>query len=232
MNEAEESNSPTSDLNANGQPASDQNASGQPTPAAPRKKRRAPKALWQELLETLLLTLILFTVTRFSVQNYEVQGISMVPTLQDGERILVDKISYLLQFPPRGDIVVFKYPLDPTRNFIKRVIGVPGDRIEIKLYHGVYHVFVNNKMLNEPYIAQAPNEPFPADCADPKTCTPHIVPRNSLFVMGDNRNNSYDSRAWGPMPMSDMIGHALIAYWPLSHLSILPNQYSYASTHG
>lgn len=226
LNDSELPNDPTPQESPNDPTAQTDQPAG-----APQKKRKASKSLVQELLETLLLTLILFTVTRFSVQNYEVQGISMMPTLQDRERILVDKVSYLFHVPPRGDIVVFKYPLDTSRNFIKRVIGDPGDRIAVEMFHGVYHVYVNGKMLNEPYIAEAPNQPFPADCADPKTCTPHVVPPHDLFVMGDNRNNSYDSRMWGDLPLSDMIGHALISYWPISHLAFLPNQYSYASTH-
>jgi signal peptidase I len=194
------------------------------------KKRKSTKSLVQELLETLLLTLILFAVTRFSVQNYEVEGISMLPTLQDHERILVDKVSYMLHVPPRGDIVVFKYPNDTTRNFIKRVIGDPGDKIMIVQVNGVYHVFVNGKMLNEPYINEAPNMPFPATCTNIKTCVAHVVPKDHLFVMGDNRTESFDSRDWGDLPLSDMIGHAIISYWPISHLSLLPNQYSYASS--
>ncbi len=211
------------------QPEAAQPAPQQPAPAL--KKKKASKSLLRELLETLVLTLILFSITKFSVQNYEVQGVSMLPTLQDRERILVDKVSYLLQTPPRGDIVVFKFPLDPTRNFIKRVIGEPGDRIAIRLVGATYHVFVNGKMLHEPYINEAPNAPYPASCATAKTCVPFVVPPKSLFVMGDNRTMSYDSRDWGPLPLGDMIGHAVISYWPLSHLALLPNQYSYASSH-
>ncbi len=194
------------------------------------KKRKSSKSLAQELLETLLLTLILFAITRFSVQNYEVQGVSMLPTLQDQERILVDKVSYLFRVPPRGDIVVFKYPNDTSRNFIKRVIGDPGDKIMVVPVHGVYHVFVNGKMLNEPYIKEAPNTPYPYNCTSIKTCVPHIVPPDHIFVMGDNRTESFDSRDWGDLPLKDMIGHAIISYWPISHLSFLPNQYSYASS--
>lgn len=200
----------------------------QPTPSP---RRRSSKSLVQELLETLLLTLVLFGAARFSLQNFKVQGISMLPTLQDGEYILVDKISYRFHLPSRGDIIVFKYPNDTTRDFIKRVIGVPGDRIVVKLVGSTYRVFVNNKMLNETYINEAPDTAFPSNCDTVKTCTPHIVPSNHIFVMGDNRTASFDSRQWGDLPLNDNIGRALISYWPLSHLALLPNQYSYASTH-
>jgi len=195
------------------------------------QSRKPRKSLFQELLETLLLTLVLFGIARFSLQNFKVDGTSMVPTLQSGEYILVDKISYRFHLPARGDIVVFKYPGDLTRDFIKRVIGLPGDRIAIRLVGGIYHAFVNGKMLSEPYINGPPDAAYPEGCAGARTCTPHVVPAGDLFVMGDNRNFSYDSRSWGDLPTSDIIGRALISYWPLSHLAFLPNQYSYASSH-
>jgi signal peptidase I len=197
------------------------------------KKQKPRKSLFQELLETLLLTLVLFGVARFSLQNFKVDGTSMVPTLQNGEYILVDKISYRLHgdLPARGDIIVFKYPQDTSRDFIKRVIGLPGDRVAIEPAGGTYRAFVNGKMLEEPYINGPIDQAYPADCANAKTCTPHVVPPGTLFVMGDNRNLSFDSRMWGDLPKNDIIGRALISYWPLSHLAFLPNQYSYASSH-
>ena len=199
------------------------------------KTQKPRKSLFQELLETLLLTLVLFGIARFSLQNFKVDGTSMVPTLQSDEYILVDKISYRFHLPARGDIIVFKFPNDPTRDFIKRVIGLPGDRIAIRLVGGTYHVFVNGRMLNEPYINGPIDGAYPDtgrdNCAMARTCTPFPVPANDLFVMGDNRNYSYDSRAWGPVPRNDVIGRALISYWPITHLALLPNQYSYASTH-
>src|SRR5438105_14712997 len=138
---------------------SDQNR--QPVATQSRKPR---KSLFQELLETLLLTLVLFGIARFSLQNFKVDGTSMVPTLQSGEYILVDKISYRFHLPARGDIVVFKYPGDLTRDFIKRVIGLPGDRIAIRLVGGIYHAFVNGKMLSEPYINGPPDAAYPEGC--------------------------------------------------------------------
>lgn len=207
-----------------------------PPPTAPPQRPRARKSLLQELLETVLLTLILFAAARFSLQNFMVQGTSMVPTLQDGEMILVDKISYRFHLPARGDIVVFIAPPEPSKDFIKRVIGLPGDKIIIKPVVGadhiaVNHVFVNGRMLNEPYIAAAPADVYPATCLDQsRSCAPAVVPNGDLFVMGDNRNGSYDSREWGFLPIKNVIGRALIAYWPLPRLGILSNQFSYAST--
>jgi len=197
------------------------------------KKQKPRKSLFQELLETLLLTLVLFGVARFSLQNFKVDGTSMVPSLLSGEYILVDKISYRFHgdLPARGDIIVFKFPQDTSRDFIKRVIGLPGDRIAIKLVGGRYRTYVNGKMLDEPYINGPIDRAYPDDCASAKTCTPHVVPPGDLFAMGDNRNASFDSRMWGDLPKNDIIGRALISYWPLSHLAFLPNRYSYASSH-
>lgn len=197
----------------------------------PSPKRKASKSLLRELLETLLLTLVLFGIAHFSLQNFKVDGISMLPTLQSGELILVDKISYRFHAPARGDIIVFKYPEDPTRDFIKRVIALPGDSIAIKMVSGVYHVFVDGKMLSEPYINEAPDTAYPPSCAVAATCKPERVQAGHLFVMGDNRTQSFDSRAWGELPLGNVIGRALISYWPITHLSLLPSQFSYASTH-
>jgi signal peptidase I len=207
--------------------------SDQDTQPVAGTKQKPRKSLFQELLETLLLTLVLFGVARFSLQNFKVDGTSMVPTLMNGEYILVDKISYRFHgdLPAHGDIIVFKYPQDTSRDFIKRVIGLPGDRIVIKQVGGRYRTFVNGKMLDEPYIHGPIDRAYPDDCASAKTCTPHVVSPGTLFVMGDNRNFSFDSRSWGNLPKSEIIGRALISYWPLSHLAFLPNQYSYASSH-
>jgi signal peptidase I len=164
----------------------------------------------------IVLTLVLFGVARFSLRNFEMDGTSMAPTLQSGEYILVDTISYRLggNMPARGDIIVFKYPQDPSRDFIKRVIGLPSDKIVIKPVGGTYHTFVNGKMLDEPYINGPPDTAYPVGCASAMTCPPHVVPPGDLFVMGDNRNFSYDSRSWGDLPKSDIIGRALIWYRP------------------
>lgn len=209
----------------------------------PVQGRTARKSLLQELLETVFLTLILFVIARFSLQNFKVDGVSMQPTLQSGELILVDKISYRFNngYPSRGDIIVFHAPKSTGqegKDFIKRVIGLPGDKITIKTVDKTIHVFVDGKMLSEPYI----NGPMTDGSLPTAGCTISTVPTaktqscsttvppNDIFVMGDNRNDSYDSRAWGPLNHSAIIGRALVAYWPISRLSFLPGHYSYAST--
>jgi len=185
------------------------------------KKQKPRKSLFQELLETLLLTLVLFGVARFSLQNFKVDGTSMVPSLLSGEYILVDKISYRFHgdLPARGDIIVFKFPQDTSRDFIKRVIGLPGDRIAIKLVGGRYRTYVNGKMLDEPYVhfLQPPttnSEFHEVTSFDVRErYGPVTVPANQYFVMGDNRDNSQDSRYWGFLPRENVKGKALLIYW-------------------
>jgi signal peptidase I len=186
-------------------PASDLPAA--PAPVATTSAAANPqKSLLRELVETLVLTAVLFFIARATVQPFRVDGHSMDPTLHDTEFILVDKVSYHIGQPQRGDIVVFHFPGDTTRDFIKRVIGVPGDTVQVKSEH----VYVNGKVLTEPYLpaTNAPAYDFPS----------YKVPPHVLFVLGDNRNNSYDSHQWGeeyPLDEKYLVGRALLAYWPL-----------------
>ncbi len=205
-----------------------------PAPVGKPRKATTRKSLVQELLETVLLTVLLFGAAKFSVQNFQVDGVSMVPTLQNNEMILVDKVSYHFHdgLPSRGDIIVFHAPprtYQVGRDFIKRVIGLPGDVIAVKPVDGVNHVFVNGKMMSEPYIKEAPLDTYPDQCIGRfKTCVGDRVPANSVFVMGDNRNASFDSRMWGYVPKANIIGRALVSYWPLSHLALIQSQFAYA----
>ncbi len=199
---------------------------------------RPRKSLVQELLETVLLTVILFGAAKFSLQTFMVQGQSMNPTLQDSEYILVDRISYRFHqdgLPSRGDIVVFKAPPSPSEDYIKRVIALPGDTVAVRPVVGpnhvaVNHVFVNGHMLSEPYIAEPPDGLSMVfsnvNCVSARGCQ-YTVPGNDVFVMGDNRNRSYDSRMWGPLPVANIVGRALVSYWPLNHLSFIQSQSSY-----
>lgn len=147
--------------------------------AVQRKPTRKP--LLQELLETVLLTALLFGVAKFSVQNFQVDGTSMVPTLQDREMILVDKVSYHFHndLPSRGDIVVFRAPPASGRagnDFIKRVIGLPGDVIEIKPFNKVNRVFVNHRLIDEPYIFEPIHSVTLPNCTDPNGCATIVSP--------------------------------------------------------
>ena len=176
---------------------------------SPRSRSRRGKSLVREIIETLILTAVLFLVARATVQPFRVDGCSMYPTLHDSEFILVDKVSYRFGQPQRGDVVVFKYPGDKTRDFIKRVIGQPGDLVSVKNTT----IYVNHKALPESYI--------PAERRAAYDYHEYRVPKNVLFVLGDNRNNSFDSHSWGeqtPLYRDLVVGKALVAYWPLSQL--------------
>ncbi len=152
-----------------------------------------------DLVETLVLAVVLFVGINAVSARVRVDGTSMVPTLQDGEFVLVNKLSYRFGDVTRGDIIVFHFPLNPTEDLIKRVIGLPGDQVKVE--NG--QVFVNGEMLNETYIAAAPNY-----------ASEWQVPAGNFFVLGDNRNNSSDSHSWGLLPSDKIVGKAVLIYWP------------------
>lgn len=190
------------------------------TPTTLKKRKASPLLLWARqhkilavVLFALILLVLVYVLLRFllapNVQMFTERGSSMLPTLKDGQTFLVDKMSYRFHAPSRGDIVVFTYPGYTVGTLAKRVIGLPGDTIAIKSVGQIYHVFVNSKLLNEPYINEPPDAPYPASCAKPKTCVPVTVPADHLFVLGDNRTASFDSRSWGYLPMKYVIGRAL-----------------------
>jgi signal peptidase I len=172
--------------------------------------------LHREIIETVVLTILMFLVIRMAVQNFNIDGFSMEPGLHDKELIIVDKWSYLLHPPGRGDVIVFVAPPEPTQDYIKRVIGLPGDVITIQ--NNV--VYVNNKPLSEKYVSLA-NQ----GAINDKVFQNMVVPANSYFVLGDNRRGSSDSRAWGCLPKQNVIGRAAVVYWPFGkdNNGILPN---------
>jgi signal peptidase I len=159
-----------------------------------------------DLLETLVLAVVLFVGINLASARVRVDGTSMVPTLQDGEFVLVNKLSYKFGEVERGDIIVFHYPKNPDEDLIKRVIGLPGD--VVKVHDG--HVYINNIMLNETYIADAPNYTNESQ-----------VPADNFFVLGDNRNNSSDSHSWGLLPREQIVGKAVVIYWPPPYWKLL-----------
>lgn len=152
-----------------------------------------------DLLETLILSVLLFAGINAVSARIRVDGYSMEPTLHTGEFVIVNKLAYKLGAPEVGDVIVFHYPRDPQQEYIKRLIGLPGD--EVRISSGT--VFVNNHALEEPYVADPP--------AYERAL---VVPEGQLFVLGDNRNNSSDSHNWGTVPMSYVVGKAVFVYWP------------------
>ena len=152
-----------------------------------------------DVVETLALAGILFLGINAVSARVRVDGFSMIPTLEDGEFVLVSKLNYRFGDVERGDIIVFHYPMDPEQELIKRVIGLPGDTINVQ--NGI--VSVNGQSLEEPYIAAAP-----------AYSGEWMVPDGHLFVLGDNRNDSSDSHSWGYLPFDKVVGKAVVIYWP------------------
>ncbi len=180
----------------------------------------------REFLQTALLSLLVFAALQLTIQNFRVEGSSMEQTLQSGQYLLVNKfvyyrinmeslakvvpfihaqpgqVKYLFHPPHRGEVIVFRYPNDPTRDFVKRIIAVPGDTVEIR--NG--KTYVNNTLVQEPYV----------DSIAPSSMPRTVMGANDYFVMGDNRPHSNDSRSFGPIGMEYIIGRAWVAYWPFS----------------
>ncbi len=215
-----------------------------------------PRSRWsvtvRELAETLLLALLIFLAVRASFQNFRVEGASMEPSLENGEYLIVNKLSYaqmdlgifdwlpffdsgadpvrhILSAPQRGDVIVFRAPTSPNRDFIKRIIGVPGDTIHVE--EGTGRVSVNGQVLSEPYIRGTTNCNALPNCE--KVIPPAHTPASRAecgaevcyFVMGDNRQNSSDSRQGWLVPEENIVGKALLTYWHQGgpELDLAPN---------
>ena len=187
-----------------------------------RPEEASRHGLWAEgrlLLRDLVFALMIAAlVVVFIVQPVKVEGTSMLPRLHDGERIFVNKLIYYDEYRwapkvDRGDIVVFWFPDDPSKSYIKRVIGLPGDTVEVR--DGL--VRVNGSELEEPYLDKKLS-------LSPRSQAPVEVKPGYYFVMGDNRDNSSDSRTWGLVPKKYVYGKALFRYWPLNVASVIHHE--------
>lgn len=198
-----------------------------------RGRGRSRHGLWRDLLQALVLALLVVIAFKAVAQNYRVEGSSMDPSLTSGEYLLVNKAGYfrlnlsaihrvlpfiaarpqplrhLFHGPQRGDVVVFRFPEDPQRDFIKRIIGVPGDTVEVR--GGT--VYVNGQAEPDGFTEGPARYQY----------GPATVPAGRYFVLGDNRNNSYDSHVWGMVPAGNIVGQAWATYWPLSKLGLVDN---------
>lgn len=171
------------------------------------RARRSPSTFARELIETVVLTAIVFLVVNVTARPYTVDGPSMQPGLVTGDRVVVSMLAYNLGSPQRGDVIVFHPPDDPGTTYVKRIIGIPGDRISIT----PDAVILNGHKLTEPYISVV--EPSaPENISVLPTIT---LKANQYFVMGDNRQDSVDSRVFGYVPRANIIGKAEFVYWPL-----------------
>ena len=181
-------------------------------PTTPIKEKENWTRFFLDLLETVLISIALFLGINALTARVLVEGQSMRPTLENHQRLIVNKLAYRTGLPERGDILVFHFPIDPKQDFIKRIIGLPGDEIEIDSGQ----VRVNGHILVEPYIASAPTY-----------VGSWHVPENHIFVLGDNRNNSSDSHAWGTVPLDNVIGKAIFVYWTPPDWHILRHEEIY-----
>jgi len=174
--------------------------------AAAHSLRKEFRVWTRDLLIAIGLALVIIV---FLYQPVKVEGTSMAPLLSDQERIFINKFVYRFEPIQRGDVVVFWYPLDRSKSFIKRVVGLPGESVEIR--QGV--VYVNGKSVPEPYV--------PPQYEDLSDFGPVRVPRDNFFVMGDHRISSNDSRVFGPVASRFIYGRAVFAYWPVEHFGSL-----------
>jgi signal peptidase I len=184
-------------------------AAGPPAPAFPSSNtfRHEVRVWTRDLLLAIALALVIIV---FLYQPVKVEGTSMAPLLADQERIFINKFVYRFESIARGDVVVFWYPLDHSKSFIKRVIALPGEMVEIR--EGL--VYVNGHLLAEPYV--------PPQYEDANDFGPMRVPANQYFVMGDHRISSNDSRVFGPVGEQYIYGRAVFAYWPFEHFGVIP----------
>lgn len=202
------------------------------TTSPDRKQRRG--GILREIVETALIALVIFFGVRMLVLNFRVDGSSMFPNLHDGDMLLVNRNAYesfdlytLIDWlpgvdhadakewqpfadPKRGDIIVFDPPVSSSKPYIKRIIGLPGETVEIR--DG--NVYIDGELLEESYI-----EPGITDCT--RECTPWEIPEGQVFVMGDNRQNSSDSRVFGPIDIDSILGRAWVIYWPAGDMGLL-----------
>ncbi len=156
-------------------------------------------SLLREIVETVLLAVILFLIVNFTTGRFEVRGYSMEPTLYDGQYLIVSKVIYRIHPPERGDIIVFHPPNGDSDDYIKRVVGLPGETVEVR--DGA--TWIDGVPLEEPYMVSSGG-----------SSGPRTLGEGQYFVLGDNRANSSDSRSWGILPQEDIIGKAWLCYWP------------------
>jgi signal peptidase I len=183
-----------------------QNAAQNGAPPAASNFHRELRVWARDLLLGICFIVVIII---FLYQPVKVEGTSMAPLISDQERIFINKLVYRFEAISRGDVVVFWYPNDRTKSFIKRVVGLPGETVEIRQGR----VYVNEKLIEEPYVLPA--------YLDSNSFGPFRLPPRQYFVMGDHRDSSNDSRMFGPVPAEYIYGKAVFAYWPMDHFGTL-----------
>lgn len=180
------------------------------SPVPPENRRdHGLRMLHSWIRDLFISVLISLFIVLFVYQPVKVEGGSMEPGLEDQERIFINKLAYRLETIQRGDVIVFRYPRDPRKNFIKRVIGIPGDHIRIT--YG--HVYLNGREVAEPYV--------PEEYLDSHSYRELVVPSDSYYVLGDHRSMSNDSRDFGPVQRDYIYGKAVFGYWPMEKVGVV-----------
>ena len=186
-----------------------------PDPPEKQTQRGGVRRFTRDILEIALISLFLFISINTLSARIRIESVSMEPTLYAGNFVVVSKLAYQFTEPGRGDIIVFHYPPNPEQDpYIKRIIGLPGDQVIVN----EDDVLVNGVRIAEPYLDSPTRQGGE-----------WTIPPDSLFVMGDNRNNSSDSRSWGVVPVENVIGKALVVYWPPNKWELLGSSYAIAA---
>ncbi|MCX6755477.1 MAG: signal peptidase I [Candidatus Nomurabacteria bacterium] len=185
-------------------------------PENQEKKQSFKESFWELVRFAFIAIVIVIPIRIFVAQPFIVSGTSMVPTFQNGQYLIVDEITYYLQNPKRGDVVVFRYPNDPSKFFIKRIIGLPGETVKVKAEQTI---IINKEHpegfnLDQSYVKNHSED-----------SSIKVLNNDEYFVMGDNRSGSSDSRYWGPVPKKLLVGRALIRLLPINKISFLPGYY-------
>jgi len=173
-------------------------------------------SVWDMVKFIIFALIIVIPIRMFIAQPFLVKGRSMDPTFHDKDYLIVDELSYILRNPKRGEVIIFRFPGDPKEHFIKRVIGIPGDTIQI--INGTVTVITKDGqtlLLDEPYVTHKMDQ----------SLEDIIVPEGNLFVMGDNRSESYDSRMWKFLPIKLATGRALLRLYPFNDIDLKPGEY-------
>ncbi len=174
-----------------------------------KAKKEKEKSPIREMAEVVVIALVLaFLIKTFVVGNFWIPSESMLPTIEVNDKVIVTNFSYWFEEPQRGDVIVFKYPLDTKKDYIKRCIGLPGETVEFK----DSKLYINGSLIAEPYLP---------DGLEFEDYGPVTVPDGQYFMCGDNRNNSSDSRAWGFLDEKLIIGKAQVIYWPFARWGTL-----------
>lgn len=172
---------------------------------------RTGQRMWyllREIVETIVLTLLIFAAINFLTGRFRVEGPSMEPNLHEGQYLIINKVVYRLHPPHRGDIIVFEHPRNTGRDLIKRVIGLPGETVDIR--DG--KVYINDVLIKEPYVAYSSGY-----------SSRYLLGPDEFFVLGDNRPNSDDSHNWGVLQRELIVGKAWLSYWPLGEIGGVPH---------